>query len=174
MKIVFKGKLHFVLMPQRITTLVIAIVLLLSRTWLGLHDSATRVAAWAEVTGKPTIFPPSTHSYLWNQVTGIPATATRWPNVGEQGYTQPLAGNEWIKLPNGLILQWRTKDYASYPSEVADSVTFPIASPNACLFFCTTRKVSGHNQDGDNGTQIVSISKTSVSLSLFLVVQQAV
>lgn len=76
------------------------------RTWLGLHNSATRVAAWAEVTGKPTTFPPSTHTHPWSQITGVPVQATRWPNAGEQGYTQSLSAAGWCKLPNGLILQW--------------------------------------------------------------------
>jgi len=39
--------------------------------------------AWANLTGKPTTFAPSAHTHPWNEVTGVPATATRWPTWSE-------------------------------------------------------------------------------------------
>lgn len=40
-------------------------------------------ASWASLTGKPSTFAPSSHTHPWSQVTGAPATATRWPSWGE-------------------------------------------------------------------------------------------
>ena len=54
-----------------------------ARDKLGLFTSALRWPAWAEVTGKPTTFTPSSHSHPWSQITGQPVTATRWPSLAE-------------------------------------------------------------------------------------------
>lgn len=75
---------------------------------------------WGGVSGKPTTFPPSTHTHPWSQITGVPVQATRWPNAGEQGYTQSLSAAGWCKLPNGLILQW-------VKGSKATKVNWPIA-----------------------------------------------
>lgn len=51
---------------------------------LNVPEYASRWAAWSEVTGKPTSFPPSAHTHAWGDITsGIPETATRWPSWGE-------------------------------------------------------------------------------------------
>ncbi len=34
---------------------------------------------WANLTGKPATFPPDAHTHAFASLTGIPATATRWP-----------------------------------------------------------------------------------------------
>ena len=36
--------------------------------------------AWANLTGKPATFAPSAHTHPWGELTGVPATATRWPS----------------------------------------------------------------------------------------------
>lgn len=36
--------------------------------------------AWANLSGKPATFAPSAHGHVWADVTGAPATATRWPS----------------------------------------------------------------------------------------------
>lgn len=38
---------------------------------------------WNQLTGVPSTFAPSSHTHSWDQVTGKPATATRWPAWSE-------------------------------------------------------------------------------------------
>lgn len=47
----------------------------------GEHGSYYR--AWANITGRPSTFAPSSHSHVWADVTGKPTTATRWPQWSE-------------------------------------------------------------------------------------------
>lgn len=54
-----------------------------ARTALELGAGATRWPTFAEVTGKPTSYTPSSHTHPWAQVTGQPAQATRWPTFDE-------------------------------------------------------------------------------------------
>ena len=54
-----------------------------ARDKLGLFTSALRWPTWAEVTGKPATFDPSSHTHPWSQVTDQPVTATRWPSLAE-------------------------------------------------------------------------------------------
>lgn len=54
-----------------------------SGTWeINITGSAGGVA-WANVSGKPTSFTPAGHSHGWGDITGAPATATRWPTWDE-------------------------------------------------------------------------------------------
>ncbi|WP_238138405.1 MULTISPECIES: pyocin knob domain-containing protein [Glaesserella] len=106
-------------------------------------------ADWSEVRNKPATFTPSTHSHPWSQVTGVPATATRWPNAGEQGYTQSLSDNGWTKLPNGLILQWGWSD--------SQTVKFPIAFPSK--IFMLSHSKTGAGRD----TRVANVSSTGFS-----------
>ena len=46
--------------------------------------------AWADVTGKPTTFAPTTHSHAWADITGKPATFA--PTIGKTE-TTAKAGN---------------------------------------------------------------------------------
>lgn len=41
------------------------------------------IRAWGNITGKPSTFTPSSHTHSWEQVSGAPVTATRWPSWGE-------------------------------------------------------------------------------------------
>lgn len=58
--------------------------------------SITWVPGWTDITGVPTIFPPSAHQHSWGDLTGVPVQATRWPTFDEiagkpAGY--PVAGH---------------------------------------------------------------------------------
>ena len=46
---------------------------------------ATHSHAWEDVTGKPAAFPPATHKHSWTELTDIPVYATRWPTAAEVG-----------------------------------------------------------------------------------------
>lgn len=53
-------------------------------SWVEIYHSGNLPAIdWNSLTGKPSTFPPSSHTHPWSQVTGAPATATRWPSWGE-------------------------------------------------------------------------------------------
>lgn len=45
--------------------------------------TATRWPTFAEVTDKPTTYPPSAHNQDWNTLLNVPAFASRWPAWGE-------------------------------------------------------------------------------------------
>ncbi len=47
----------------------------------GQHGAYYR--AWSNLTGVPATFPPAAHGHSWDQITGKPETATRWPAWGE-------------------------------------------------------------------------------------------
>lgn len=38
---------------------------------------------WANLTSKPASFPPSAHGHAWNEISGVPSTAARWPTFAE-------------------------------------------------------------------------------------------
>ena len=50
----------------------------------GIVEGLTPVA-WADVTGKPTTFAPTTHSHAWADITGKPATFA--PTIGKTATT---------------------------------------------------------------------------------------
>lgn len=76
-----------------------------ARDKLGLFTSALRWPSWAEVSGKPTTFPSSSHTHPWSQVTDKPTTALRWPSWAEVT-GKPTIPNPW---PVGII-------YTQYPN----------------------------------------------------------
>ncbi|MGO1072706.1 pyocin knob domain-containing S74 family peptidase [Lysobacter sp. CA199] len=39
--------------------------------------------AWSNLTGKPAVFPPATHTHQWSDLVGVPATALRWASWDE-------------------------------------------------------------------------------------------
>lgn len=65
-----------------------------ARDNLGLAVFATRAPAYEEVTEKPDTFPPGAHTHPWDQITGAPAQATRWPAWGEVT-GRPATADRW-------------------------------------------------------------------------------
>lgn len=49
------------------------------------YTDANKVTSlpWSSITNKPSTFPPSSHTHSWSDITGAPATATRWPTWNE-------------------------------------------------------------------------------------------
>lgn len=87
-------------------------------------------------------------------------------NTSVNGFDNWKGQNGYTKLPNGLILQWGTQDYASNPGEVSASITFPIAFPNSCLNISLTRKISAQSTDGDGTALLISTTQTMAHISL--------
>lgn len=87
-------------------------------------------------------------------------------NTSVNGFDNWKGQNGYTKLPNGLILQWGTQDYASNPGEVSASITFPIAFPNSCLNISLTRKISAPSYDGDGTALLISTTQTMAHISL--------
>ncbi|EMI5631439.1 phage tail protein [Acinetobacter baumannii] len=69
-------------------------------------------------------------------------------------------------LGDGLILQWGTMDYTSYPGETKVDITFPITFPNNVLNINSTRKMAQHSASGDGGVLLISQSNSGASFSL--------
>lgn len=63
----------------------------------GTAKAGNWVPSWDDVTGKPSTYAPSGHTHHWAQVTGQPATATRWPTFAEVS-GKPLTDDEITKL----------------------------------------------------------------------------
>lgn len=76
------------------------------------------------------------------------------------------AENGYKYLGDGLILQWGTMDYTSYPGETKVDITFPITFPNNVLNINSTRKMAQHSGAGDGGVLLVSQSNSGASFSL--------
>ncbi|MEG9590537.1 phage tail protein [Acinetobacter baumannii] len=74
--------------------------------------------------------------------------------------------NGYKYLGDGLILQWGTMDYTSYPGETKVDITFPITFPNNVLNINSTRKMAQHSSYGDGGVLLVSQSNSGASFSL--------
>ncbi len=76
---------------------------------------------------------PASHTHTAAQISD-------WDSALAQSVSQAVAGafpaqkadNGYLKLPNGLILQWG-KVASGWPGEGPYTVTFPIAFPNKCL-----------------------------------------
>ena len=58
------------------------------------------------------------------------------------------AENGYKYLGDGLILQWGTMNYTSYPGETKVDITFPITFPNNVLNINSTRKMAQHSASG--------------------------
>ena len=65
------------------------------------------------------------------QLVTVAFDGTYFQMMSQEGnaFTQSVGTNGWVKLPNGLILQWGFAGSSSSGTTVA----FPIAFPNACL-----------------------------------------
>ncbi|WP_407545569.1 phage tail protein [Acinetobacter baumannii] len=74
--------------------------------------------------------------------------------------------NGYKYLGDGLILQWGTMDYTSYPGEIKVDITFPITFPNNVLNINSTRKMAQHSGAGDGDVLLVSQSNSGASFSL--------
>ncbi|MCI3940878.1 phage tail protein [Acinetobacter baumannii] len=74
--------------------------------------------------------------------------------------------NGYKYLGDGLILQWGTMDYTSYPGETKVDITFPITFPNNVLNINSTRKMAQHSASGDGGVLLISQSNSGASFSL--------
>ncbi|MDC4439957.1 phage tail protein [Acinetobacter baumannii] len=74
--------------------------------------------------------------------------------------------NGYKYLGDGLILQWGTMDYTSYPGEIKVDITFPITFPNNVLNINSTRKMAQHSGPGDGGVLLISQSNSGASFSL--------
>ena len=76
---------------------------------------------------------PASHTHTAAQISD-------WDTALAQSVSQAVAGafpaqkadNGYLKLPNGLILQWG-KVASGWPGEGPYTVTFPVAFPNKCL-----------------------------------------
>ncbi|BCZ13148.1 phage tail protein [Acinetobacter baumannii] len=76
------------------------------------------------------------------------------------------AENGYKYLGDGLILQWGTMNYTSYPGETKVDITFPITFPNNVLNINSTRKMAQHSASGDGGVLLISQSNSGASFSL--------
>lgn len=76
------------------------------------------------------------------------------------------AENGYKYLGDGLILQWGTMDYTSYPGETKVDITFPITFPNNVLNINSTRKMAQHSASGDGSVLLISQSNSGALFSL--------
>jgi len=77
-------------------------------------------------------------------------------DVNVNTFTQSLTGNGWVKLPNGLILQWG-QNLASSGTNGA-TYSFPVAFPNAGLCIIPGGTV-GAGSDAATGADMTSLSQ---------------
>lgn len=70
-------------------------------------EAAGTAAAWGDVTGKPSTFPPAAHEHAWGEVTGKPATFP--PAIGTTASTAK-AGNWTPAIADVSGLEARLSD----------------------------------------------------------------
>lgn len=125
--------------------------------------------AWENLEGKPPLFPPSSHTHDWAEITGAPSTATRWPTWSEvTGKPSTFAPSShthaWGDIVSGLpayATRWPTwsevtSKPASYPPSTHPHDAGDITSGK--LAYGRIPHVSGNessgyarfSQDGDN------------------------
>lgn len=73
-----------------------------------------------------------------------------------------LAANGYVKLSSGLIIQWAVT--SSFSSEGGQTVTFPIAFPNACLAVVATPDLPSASSSQDAIAQVYSKTVNSVGV----------
>lgn len=83
--------------------------------------------------------------------------------------TSLKATNGYTRLPNGLILQWATGTGTSSAAPQTQTISFPIAFPNACLNVSASIRTTATTIGGSGAAQpspplINAISTTSVSV----------
>jgi len=76
-------------------------------------------------------------------------------DVNISTYTQSLMGNGWVKLPNGLFLQWG-QNLAT--GTTGTTYSFPVAFPNACLGIVSGNVVYA-GSDAASGADVLSASQ---------------
>jgi len=100
----------------------------------------------------------STSTYLKtaNNLSDLASLATALTNLG---FSNSLGSSGYQKLPGGLILQWGKT--SNFSSETSQSVTFPIAFPNACLNAGTTLIIPAATSSYDQFSQVVGTPSTT-------------
>lgn len=86
-------------------------------------------AAKQAVAGKADTNHTHTHNQISDWDTALAQTVSQ---AVANAFPVQKADNGYLKLPNGLILQWG-KVASGWPGEGPYTVTFPIAFPNKCL-----------------------------------------
>ena len=86
-------------------------------------------AAKQAVVGKADTNHTHTHNQISDWDTALAQTVSQ---AVANAFPVQKADNGYLKLPNGLILQWG-KVASGWPGEGPYTVTFPIAFPNKCL-----------------------------------------
>ena len=95
----------------------------------------------------------------YKDLRGAPDGTLTWDGVSLIP-TGTKAGAGYVKLPNGIIIQWGGGG-SGVNSETTATVTFPITFPNACLRVIGTTYCSGANAAVDGWVQIKSYSAAS-------------
>ncbi len=95
----------------------------------------------------------------YKDLRGTPDGTLTWDGVSLIP-TGTKAGAGYVKLPNGIIIQWGGGG-SGVNSETTATVTFPITFPNACLRVIGTTYCSGANAAVDGWVQIKSYSAES-------------
>lgn len=88
---------------------------------------------------------PSTSALLKaNNLSDLASITSAWANLGA---SQSLGANGWMKLPNGLILQWRTFNGSSQTFNAGSFYFFDILFPISfnTIYACIGSQISGLN-----------------------------
>ncbi|MBE9210240.1 hypothetical protein IQ244_27830 [Nostoc sp. LEGE 06077] len=115
----------------------------------------------------PLTNPNTTALQKNNNLSDLADAAIAWANLGA---SQSLAVNAgWIKLPNGLILQWQTYTAASQSFTGGTPYTFNITFPIAfnTVYNVVGCLLSGANNSA-NGVQFESLINTRVTARILM------
>ena len=82
----------------------------------------------------------------------------------QAGFSQSLAASGWVKLPNGLILEWGTIKLTTA------TLTFPLAFPNVCLMAMIQGQDNSGTAVSSYYNYITAKSKASLTVSAYGIV----
>ncbi|MGL5723411.1 gp53-like domain-containing protein, partial [Cetobacterium sp.] len=102
--------------------------LLTTVPWTGGSYNASHRQQQLVFTGQGLKWRTATSATAWGSWNTLYSTANK-PTAADVGFSESKASNGWMKLPNGMIMQW---GYLTYPNNNWNTCTFPIAFTNAC------------------------------------------
>lgn len=115
-------------------------------------QTARRIALTGAVTGS-VIFDGS-------------ANVTMNTSLDLAGFSSLKMENGYQKMPTGLIIQWGKLASNSHLGETAQSITFPITFPNACLNVQASMCMERHSPAGDGNVLVVDFNRSTANFSL--------
>ena len=113
-------------------------------------------------------YPTGTSLYVTGTAPGSPNVGDLWLDTsGGTGYSQSLATNGWMKLPNGLLMQWGQDRQITDQTGVLYTTNFPIAF-SAAPYSITVGRVAPNTIETYNQKHYVNYGRSTTSFTWYI------